>query len=117
MSGAIKNICNNLSINFIYKTSFDKANRTSKDSYRGILGEVRVNIYALELANEIFGNIADHLLLILGKEWDFALVEQILLRLGLPASFFNKIISFRFVSLFVRCPTESFSRVLARNTP
>ena len=28
-------ICNNLNINFIYKTSFDKANRTSADSYRG----------------------------------------------------------------------------------
>lgn len=32
----IKAICNKLNINFIYKTSFDKANRTSIDSERGL---------------------------------------------------------------------------------
>ena len=47
MSGAIKDICNDLNINFIYKTSFDKANRTSKDSYRGVIGEVKVHMYRL----------------------------------------------------------------------
>ena len=31
ISGSIQEICNELEINFIYKTSFDKANRTSKD--------------------------------------------------------------------------------------
>jgi len=35
MSGAIKDICNDLNINFIYKTSFDKANRTSLKGKRG----------------------------------------------------------------------------------
>ena len=32
---AIKNICNKLGIKFIFKSSYDKANRTSIDSYRG----------------------------------------------------------------------------------
>ena len=32
----IKNICDDLKINFIFKVSFDKANRTSIESYRGI---------------------------------------------------------------------------------
>ena len=36
MSGKIKEITKNLGINFIYKTSFDKANRTSLKGKRGI---------------------------------------------------------------------------------
>ena len=34
-AGELKLICNELGINFIYKSSFDKANRTSTSSYRG----------------------------------------------------------------------------------
>lgn len=48
-AGHLKAICAELGIPFIYKSSFDKANRSSKDGYRGpgleeglrILGEVR----------------------------------------------------------------------------
>jgi len=36
MAGALKNICAALGIAFVYKTSFDKANRTSGSSKRGI---------------------------------------------------------------------------------
>jgi len=36
MAGALKNICATLGIAFVYKTSFDKANRTSGSSRRGI---------------------------------------------------------------------------------
>ena len=32
----LKKVCNELGINFIYKSSFDKANRTSVDSFRGL---------------------------------------------------------------------------------
>lgn len=32
---AVSKICNNLGINYIFKASFDKANRTSLESYRG----------------------------------------------------------------------------------
>ncbi len=35
-SGALKEICERLDIPFIYKSSFDKANRTSADSFRGL---------------------------------------------------------------------------------
>jgi 2-dehydro-3-deoxyphosphooctonate aldolase (KDO 8-P synthase) len=36
VAGSIKEICNSLDIKFIYKSSFDKANRTSVSSKRGI---------------------------------------------------------------------------------
>ena len=36
MTGLIKDICKKLKINFIYKSSFDKANRTSIRSKRGV---------------------------------------------------------------------------------
>ena len=47
MSGSLKEICDELEINFIYKTSFDKANRTSKDSFRGILNQHRLGANAV----------------------------------------------------------------------
>jgi 2-dehydro-3-deoxyphosphooctonate aldolase (KDO 8-P synthase) len=51
-AGALKEICVGLGINFIYKSSFDKANRSSAGSFRGpgmeeglrILGEVKAQI-------------------------------------------------------------------------
>jgi 2-dehydro-3-deoxyphosphooctonate aldolase (KDO 8-P synthase) len=47
-AGTLKEICSDLGVNFIYKSSFDKANRSSSGSFRGpgmeeglrILGEV-----------------------------------------------------------------------------
>ncbi len=51
-AGALKEICAQVGLNFIYKSSYDKANRTSIKSFRGmgmdkgleILGEVRKQI-------------------------------------------------------------------------
>lgn len=51
-AGQLKEICNNLEINFIYKSSYDKANRSSGQSFRGfgmdeglrILSEVKQQI-------------------------------------------------------------------------
>ena len=34
-AGTLKEICNELKVNFIYKSSFDKANRSSGKSFRG----------------------------------------------------------------------------------
>ena len=52
LAGIIHSICNDLKINFIFKSSFDKANRTSIQSNRG------VGLYkALEIFNEIKTNI------------------------------------------------------------
>ena len=51
-AGALKEICSKLGVPFIYKSSFDKANRSSAGSFRGpgmdeglrILGEVRSQV-------------------------------------------------------------------------
>ena len=51
-AGALKEICAKLGVPFIYKSSFDKANRSSAGSFRGpgmeqglrILGEVRAQV-------------------------------------------------------------------------
>ena len=43
-AGVINEICKKLGINFVYKSSFDKANRSSKDSKRGIGIEKGLNI-------------------------------------------------------------------------
>ncbi|HEY4343523.1 MAG TPA: 3-deoxy-8-phosphooctulonate synthase, partial [Parvibaculum sp.] len=48
MAGAIKEIADRLGIGFIYKTSFDKANRTSRNAKRGL---------GLELALPIFEDL------------------------------------------------------------
>ena len=61
MSGALIEICDELDINFIYKTSFDKANRTSKDSYRGE--------YGLTISNELFGELESEVLTDVHESW------------------------------------------------
>ena len=43
-AGVINEICKELSINFVYKSSFDKANRSSKLSHRGVGIEKGLNI-------------------------------------------------------------------------
>ena len=45
MTGEIKDICNNLNIDYVYKSSFDKANRTSIDSNRGMGLESSIKIF------------------------------------------------------------------------
>jgi len=48
----LKEICARLDINFVFKTSFDKANRSSLDSYRGL---------GMEKGLEILSNIKNEL--------------------------------------------------------
>lgn len=45
MSGALKELCGELGIGFVYKTSFDKANRTSLDATRGMGLEQALSIF------------------------------------------------------------------------
>ena len=45
MAELISNICNNLKINFIFKSSFDKANRSSLKSIRGLGLEKSIKIF------------------------------------------------------------------------
>ena len=69
MSGSLSEICNELEINFIYKTSFDKANRTSKDSYRGE--------YHLRKANKIFGELECEVLTDVHESWQPKLLTNV----------------------------------------
>src|SRR5271156_663725 len=46
MVGALKEICDKLEVGLVYKTSFDKANRTSAASARGIGLENALPIFA-----------------------------------------------------------------------
>ena len=45
MAGAIKEICERLDVGFIYKSSYDKANRTSIDSTRGAGLEASIPVF------------------------------------------------------------------------
>ncbi len=45
-AGALKEICASLNLPFIYKSSYDKANRTSKQSFRGLGKEEGLEILA-----------------------------------------------------------------------
>ena len=45
MTGKIKDICNSLNIDFVYKSSFDKANRSSIESKRGLGLEKSIKIF------------------------------------------------------------------------
>ena len=69
ISGSIQEICKELEINFIYKTSFDKANRTSKDSYRGE--------YGLTLSNELFGELECEVLTDVHESWQPKLLTNV----------------------------------------
>lgn len=46
MAGALKEICGKLGIGFIYKTSYDKANRTSLAGRRGVGLETAMGVFA-----------------------------------------------------------------------
>src|SRR4051794_39719898 len=46
MAGALKEVCDSLGVGLIYKTSFDKANRTSASTARGVGLEVALPIFA-----------------------------------------------------------------------
>ena len=69
MSGSLKEICDELEINFIYKTSYDKANRTSKDSFRGE--------YDLRKANEIFGELEGEVLTDVHESWQPSFLSNV----------------------------------------
>lgn len=52
MAEAIRNICDRLDIQFIFKASFDKANRTSLNSFRG---------HSLEAGLAVLQKVKDHI--------------------------------------------------------
>jgi 2-dehydro-3-deoxyphosphooctonate aldolase (KDO 8-P synthase) len=80
MAGKIKEVCNKLGIGVIYKTSFDKANRTSVASTRGV---------GLDEALQIFADIKKELGLPVVTDvhepWQCAEVAQAVDILQIPA--------------------------------
>ena len=52
-AGALKEICGGLGIPFIYKSSFDKANRSSRDGFRGPGMEEGLRVLDVNLAPRV----------------------------------------------------------------
>ena len=69
MSGSLREIFDELEINFIYKTSFDKANRTSNDSFRGA--------YEIRESNELFGELEGEVLTDVHESWQPTLLSNV----------------------------------------
>lgn len=70
MAGSLLDICRELNVNFIYKTSFDKANRTSLDSFRGV--DFDETMYAFQSLRRVLGV---ELLTDVHEEWHCDVVE------------------------------------------
>ena len=80
MAGSLQEICNSLYLNFIYKTSFDKANRTSLDSPRGLGLDSSLVIF-----DEIKETIGCPLLTDVHSPSDCAVISSVIDILQIPA--------------------------------
>lgn len=80
MAEAISKVCDRLKINFIFKSSFDKANRTSIKSFRG---------QTLEKGLKIFGRVKDEIgvpvLTDIHESYQASVVAQVVDVLQIPA--------------------------------
>lgn len=77
---SVKNICMKLGVGFIFKASFDKANRTSIDSYRGPGMDK-----GLEWLEEIRTNLSVPVLTDIHEPWQAAPVSEVVDVLQIPA--------------------------------
>lgn len=80
MAGEIKNICNKLEIPLIFKASFDKANRTSLNSFRGLGIEK-----GLEILKKVKQKYKIPILTDIHETWQCKLVAQVADILQIPA--------------------------------
>ena len=80
MAKEIANICQKLNINFIYKSSFDKANRTSVTSERGLGLEQGLEILAKIKSENNIPTITD-----VHESWQCEKVAQVVDILQIPA--------------------------------
>jgi 2-dehydro-3-deoxyphosphooctonate aldolase (KDO 8-P synthase) len=76
----IKNICTSLGINFIYKSSFDKANRTSLNSSRGPGINEAIKIFA-----EIKQNIGCPIITDVHEKEQISLLSEVIDVIQIPA--------------------------------
>lgn len=80
MAGEIKKICDKLEIPLIFKASFDKANRTSIDSFRGLGIEK-----GLEILQKVKNKYKLPILTDIHETWQCKLVAQVADILQIPA--------------------------------
>ena len=80
MAENIKEICESLNINFIFKTSFDKANRTSINSERGL----GIN-KAIEIFNDVKNKINCPIITDVHKESQCDILSEVVDILQIPA--------------------------------
>jgi 2-dehydro-3-deoxyphosphooctonate aldolase (KDO 8-P synthase) len=79
-AGQLKEICNELQINFIYKSSYDKANRSSGKSFRGLGMDA-----GLEIMAEVKGQIGVPVLTDVHSEDEIRPVAEVVDVLQTPA--------------------------------
>lgn len=76
MAEELNNFCLEHGVNFIYKTSFDKANRTSNDSYRGEGLDAAMYIF-----DEIKKNIGCEILTDVHEDWQAEVINADILQI------------------------------------
>ena len=79
-SGQLKDICERLDINFIYKSSFDKANRSSGESFRGLGVDE-----GLRILSEVKKQVGVPVLTDVHEDTDFSQVAEVVDVLQTPA--------------------------------
>lgn len=79
-SGQLKDICGRLGINFIYKSSFDKANRSSGESFRGLGVDE-----GLRILSEVKKQVGVPVLTDVHEDTDFSQVAEVVDVLQTPA--------------------------------
>lgn len=80
MANELKNIFKNYNVNFIFKVSFDKANRTSLNSYRGVSFE-----QGLKILEKIKNNLKIPILTDIHENWQAEPISKIVDIIQIPA--------------------------------
>ena len=80
MSNSIKEICDRVGVSFVYKSSFDKANRSSIDSFRGEGMD-----FGLEILSRIKDEIGVPIITDIHEPWQAAKAATVADMLQIPA--------------------------------
>lgn len=80
MAQEIKDICSNVGVDFIYKSSFDKANRSSIESFRGSGME-----FGLEILAQVKEEIGVSVITDVHEPWQVERVSEVADMLQIPA--------------------------------
>lgn len=80
MAGEIKNVCEKVGVRFVYKSSFDKANRSSIDSFRG--GGME---FGLEVLAKVKERIGVPVITDVHETWQLEKVAEVADMIQIPA--------------------------------